>query len=131
MFIALLFSLCTAAHADLPAAWLEAPAHAPNIKMWIHRDSAEGKTPSTVTVQKHSTRDGKVSRLLSEAREQGWRDADLTPLECYFIRRPNLVSRQTWCVKGSEAWAFIELGVHRLDENKMQELIFTSLAGTP
>jgi hypothetical protein len=129
MLIGLLFSLCASAHADLPAAWLEAPAHAPNLKVWIHRDSAEEKTPSTVTVQKHPADDIKVERLLSEARAQGWKVADLAPLECYLIRRPRLVSRQTWCVKGGEAWAFIELGFHRLNENKMQELIFTSLAG--
>ena len=116
------------AHARLSTAWLEAPAHAPNVMVFIHQNSVKDGKPSTVSIQRHKISDAKVARLLDHAKSSGWRRDDLGRENCYLIKKSGLSTRQTWCAKkNGEVFAFVELGLRRMSENQLDELILQHL----
>lgn len=84
-----------------------------------------------MSLQKHSTGEPKVKALLENLTTANNAVAELLPQKCFRLKRKDLTSQQTWCLKGNDAYAVVEIGPRRMSENEFVEFVLGSLKAAP
>jgi hypothetical protein len=122
--LGLLLFLSTA-FADLSPQWVDAPAHAPNIRVLIHREHKD----STFIVQAPDAKDPRIAPLFKNFEEsKAEKLVNLLPHVCFELKRADLESRQTWCrTQNGLIRTFIELGETKMRPGERLEVQLKAL----